>query len=212
MREAGFEWWVLNDHLCLNEISCVTVFIDATSVEPGAGHFEASAGYDHQVDVFANELVLKALNVPLDNVSRPLAGDVLEEKVFQDVIVPHITSVDLCVDVLLSVLQRRGQVECWWKVKARSQQPLNTGYERCNILGHLGILGKMGEKFYLRYFKYISVLNFGNELLISDQDQVVQAFNVDDAQYAVKLDAITCHVCFIEWFLENAAKWTFFNR
>jgi hypothetical protein len=87
---------------------------------------------------------LKALNVPLDNVSRPLAGDVLEEKVFQDVIVPHITSVDLCVDVLLSVLQRRGQVECWWKVKARSQQPLNTGYERCNILGHLGILGKMG--------------------------------------------------------------------
>jgi hypothetical protein len=70
----------------------------------------------------------------------------------------------------------------------------------------------MGEKFYLRYFKYISVLNFGNELLISDQDQVVQAFNVDDAQYAVKLDAITCHVCFIEWFLENAAKWTFFNR
>lgn len=173
MRETSLEWRVLYDHLCLNKISCVTIFIDATSVEPGATHFKSSAGYDHQVDVFAYELVLKTFHITLNNLSRPLAGNILEEKVFQNIIVPHVAGVHRATDVLLSILQGRGQVEFWRKVKARSQQPLNTGNERCNIGRDLDIWSEMGDKFDLSDFKYISVLNLGNELLFSDQDQVV---------------------------------------
>jgi len=55
-------------------------------------------------------------------------------------------------------------------------------------------LDVMGKKFHLRNFINFAVLNFCNELLFSDQDQVVKALNVDDAYYAVKLDAVNCHV------------------
>ena len=110
MRETNFEWRVLNDHLCLNEIGCVTIFIDAASIEPGASHFKASAGYDHQVDVFTYKLVLKTFHVSLNNLSRPLAGNVLEEKVFQNIIVPHVAGVHCAADILLSILQGWSQV------------------------------------------------------------------------------------------------------
>jgi len=110
MWKTSLQWWVLDDHLCFNEIGRVPFFINTAGVEPGSTHFEASAGYDHQIDVFANELVLKTLDVTLDNLSHPPAGDVLKEKIFQYIVVPNITSVQRCVDVLLPVLQRWSQI------------------------------------------------------------------------------------------------------